>query len=93
MVGGHTHDPADRTVGGIRVLNPGSLGLPHSPGRASWLLIDDTGASATVHHQTSGFDVADVVAALERRRHPNRSFVTIVLTTGTFVQSSRPGPT
>lgn len=34
-----------------------------------------------------GFDVDSIVDALERRRHPNREFVTSVLTRGTFVQN------
>jgi predicted phosphodiesterase len=87
VVGGHTHDPTDREVGGCRVLNPGSVGLPRTIGAASWMLIDSRDDGATVEHRTVGFDVAAVVEALYRRRHPNREFIASVLSRGTFVES------
>jgi predicted phosphodiesterase len=40
VIGGHTHRAADRTVGRIRALNPGSTGIPERPGEAGWLLLD-----------------------------------------------------
>lgn len=88
VVGGHTHDPTDRTVGGVRVLNPGSVGLPRMLGAASWMLIDHSAGGARVQHRAVGFDVARVVEALHRRRHPNRDFVESVLTRGTFVEAT-----
>jgi diadenosine tetraphosphatase ApaH/serine/threonine PP2A family protein phosphatase len=83
VVGGHTHDPTDREVGGCRVLNPGSVGLPRTIGAASWMLIDSRDDGATVEHRAVGFDVAAVVDALNRRRHPNREFIASVLYRGT----------
>jgi putative phosphoesterase len=40
VVCGHTHMQFDRVVGGVRILNPGSVGMPHEaePG-AYWALI------------------------------------------------------
>ena len=87
VVGGHTHDPTDREVGGCRVLNPGNVGLPRTIGAASWMLIDSGDDGATVEHRAVGFDVAGVVDALYRRRHPNRKFITSVLSRGTFVEN------
>jgi predicted phosphodiesterase len=87
VVGGHTHDPTDRVVGGRRVLNPGSVGLPRTLGAASWMLIDSYDDGATVEHRAVGFDVAAVVDALDRRRHPNREFIASVMTRGTFVEN------
>jgi predicted phosphodiesterase len=86
VVGGHTHDPTDRLVGDIRVLNPGSVGLPHQPGRASWMLVDSEPDRVSVELRSIEFDVASVVEALHRRRHPNREFVASVLAHGRFVQ-------
>ena len=40
IIGGHTHRATDRVVNGIRVLNPGSTGIPHRPGQAGWLLLE-----------------------------------------------------
>lgn len=87
MVGGHTHDPTDREVAGVRVLNPGSIGLPRKPGLASWMLIDSRPERTHVEHRAVEFDVGTVVDALHRRRHPNREFIASVLGRGTFVEA------
>jgi predicted phosphodiesterase len=87
VVGGHTHDPTDRTVSGVRVLNPGSVGLPRKLGCASWMVIDSASDGSDVQHRSVEFDVSAVVEALRRRRHPNREFITSVLAGGTFVES------
>ncbi len=86
VVGGHTHDPTDRYVEGIRVLNPGSVGLPRRPGFASWMIIDSKSDRTEVEHRSVEFDVATVVDALRRRRHPNREFIASVLARGSFVE-------
>jgi predicted phosphodiesterase len=42
VVGGHTHQPDDRTVGSVRWVNAGSVGMPYDGrGGASWLWIED----------------------------------------------------
>lgn len=42
VVAGHTHQQHDRTVGGIRFLNAGSVGLPYEgDGAARWLWVAD----------------------------------------------------
>jgi predicted phosphodiesterase len=80
VIGGHTHLPADRLVDGIRALNPGSTGLPHTCGAANWLLLEDDGDALAVMHRSAPFDVNEVVSDLARRRHPNAEFVTSLLT-------------
>ncbi len=81
VLGGHTHYQADRLVGGIRALNPGSTGLPRPPGKASWLLLDDGGVGGlTAEYHTVPFDAGAVVRDLRRRRHPNAGFVASILT-------------
>ena len=42
VIGGHTHRAADRVIGCIRALNPGSAGIPEHPGQAGWLLLEFT---------------------------------------------------
>lgn len=79
VIGGHTHFVADRFVDGIRVLNPGSAGLPRTCGTASWLLLED-GEALAVTHRGVPFDVDAVVSDLRRRRHPNAEFVASILT-------------
>jgi predicted phosphodiesterase len=42
VIGGHTHQQDDRTVGGVRFVNAGSVGLPYEgDGDARWLWIED----------------------------------------------------
>lgn len=80
VIGGHTHSAADRLVGGIRALNPGSTGLPRSHGIANWLLVEDDGDALTITQHGALFDAEAVVADLRRRRHPNAEFVASILT-------------
>ena len=79
VVGGHTHDQTDRSVDGMRVLNPGSAGMPRRHTGAGWLLIDAREDGVTVEHRRPAFDVDVVVADLHERRYPNASFVESVL--------------
>jgi diadenosine tetraphosphatase ApaH/serine/threonine PP2A family protein phosphatase len=39
VVCGHTHMPFERTVGAVRVVNPGSVGMPYGTPGASWALL------------------------------------------------------
>ena len=82
VIGGHTHRAADRRVNGIRALNPGSTGIPLSPGEAGWLLIESSAAAGgpRVELRTAGFDVDAVVRDLQARLHPNAEFLAAVLT-------------
>ena len=80
VIGGHTHSITDRVVDGVRALNPGSAGVPHAPGTASWLLLEDDGHTVAVAQHAVPFDVDSVVADLHRRRHPNAEFVVSILT-------------
>jgi hypothetical protein len=42
VVGGHTHQQADRMVGSLRFVNAGSVGLPYEgDGAARWLWVVD----------------------------------------------------
>jgi predicted phosphodiesterase len=79
VVGGHTHDPTDRTVGHVRALNPGSTGLPRRSVGASWMVVDATTDAFRVEHRQVAFDVEAVVADLHRLCYPNASWVETVL--------------
>jgi predicted phosphodiesterase len=80
VIGGHTHSAADRLVGGIRALNPGSTGLPRNPGIANWLLLEYEGDALSITHHGAPFDADALAADLRRRRHPNAEFVASILT-------------
>ncbi len=76
VVCGHTHMQFDRTVGRIRVVNAGSVGMPFGGPGAYWLLLDggvdlrrteyDTAAAAariraTAYPQADGFAEGNVL--------------------------------
>lgn len=86
VVGGHTHDATDRVVGGVRALNPGSVGLPRSWGRAQWLVISADATRIEVEHRVSPFDAGSVAAELHDRGYPSAGFLEgLLLGTGAFV--------
>jgi predicted phosphodiesterase len=80
VIGGHTHSVTDRLVDGIRVLNPGSAGLPREPAVAGWLLLEDGDRALTVTQRAVPFDADAVIEDLRRRRNPNAGFVAAILT-------------
>lgn len=79
VIGGHTHRAADRVIGGIRALNPGSTGLPRSAGVANWLLVEDQDGQLTVIHRRVPYDAEAAAADMRRRRHPNAEFIISIL--------------
>lgn len=40
VVCGHTHMPFERTIGSVRIVNAGSVGMPFGRTAADWLLLD-----------------------------------------------------
>jgi len=60
VVCGHTHMQHDRTIGGIRVVNAGSVGMPFGEPGADWLLL---GPGVELRHT-----LYDLAAAAERIR-------------------------
>lgn len=80
VVGGHTRYQTDRTVAGLRALNPGSTGMPRPPGQACWLLLDDDAGELIAEQHRVPYDVSAVIRDLHRRRHPNAGYVEAVLT-------------
>lgn len=79
VVGGHTHLATDRSVAGVRALNPGSAGLPRRSKGAGWLLISDDGEALSVEQRLAPFDTESVVSRLNSQHHPARDFVEAVL--------------
>ena len=66
LVFGHTHLPFRRTsVGGIELVNPGSVGMPFDGDhRAAYALLRDDGR---IEHRRAAYDHAAVPAALRDR--------------------------
>jgi predicted phosphodiesterase len=76
VITGHTHEPLDRTVDGVRVWNLGSVSNPKTDDqRAMWTLLeaDDTGYTLT--RQYVEYDIPAMLAALEESHHPTRNAI------------------
>jgi predicted phosphodiesterase len=76
VVVGHTHVPIDRTVFGVRVVNPGPVSNAPAPDlRAKYAIL----AADANHHElvTYGvdYDRNAVIEMLERVRHPGRGYI------------------
>lgn len=72
VVCGHTHMQFDRTVGSVRVVNAGSVGMPFGEPGAYWLLLDETvslrrtrtdSAAAAARIRATDYPSAEVFAA------------------------------
>jgi predicted phosphodiesterase len=73
---GHTHTPMDRSVNGVRVLNPGSLSNPYPPDlRAAYLLMEAEASGLKVEQRRVEYDRQAVIDALERLRHPGAGHI------------------
>ena len=61
VVCGHTHMQFDRTIGSLRVVNAGSVGMPFGEPGAEWLLV---GPDVELRHTTyDGADAAERIRA------------------------------
>ncbi|HMJ00937.1 MAG TPA: metallophosphoesterase family protein [Gaiellaceae bacterium] len=66
VVAGHTHMQLDRTIGSIRFVNAGSVGMPYEgkPG-AYWAILDDD-----VELRRTEYDLERAAAAFRATSHP-----------------------
>ena len=65
VICGHTHMQFDRTVGGIRVVNAGSVGMPFQEPGAYWLLL---GPDVRLRH--TPYDLADAADRVRATQYP-----------------------
>lgn len=78
LVGGHTHLQFDRTVDGLRSVNPGSVGLPYhdgAPGTAYWALL-----GPDVSLRRSRYDLTRALAAPAAAGDPKAGTIVDLLT-------------
>ena len=72
----HTHIPFDRSVQGIRVVNPGSVSNPFPPDlRASYGLLEVDKSGHTITHRRVDYDRNAVVKAMSGLNHPSAEYV------------------
>jgi predicted phosphodiesterase len=68
VVCGHTHVPFDRMVGGVRVVNAGSVGAPFSqPAGAYWLLL---GGEQGIELRRTDYDFTKAAEAVRQTGFP-----------------------
>ena len=76
VIVGHTHQPLDRVIDGVRVINLGAVSNP--PGadkRATWLTIAVTQDGYRVERQRATYDLLEVRNQMVERRVPSWSYV------------------
>lgn len=89
---GHTHTPFDLDLGRLRVVNPGSVGLPRDGDpRASYAVLDtETGA---VTFRRVAYDVEEAVAAVEATPLPRLAKTMLAECLRTGKVETNAGPT
>ncbi|MEJ7902117.1 MAG: metallophosphoesterase family protein [Thermomicrobiales bacterium] len=76
MFVGHTHQPLDRTVDGVRVVNLGSVSNPpREDKRAMWTLLEADEAGHMIERRYATYDLAAVGERLERDEVPARAYL------------------
>jgi putative phosphoesterase len=65
VVCGHTHMQFDRTIGGVRVVNAGSVGMPFGKPGADWLLL---GPDVQLRH--TPYDLAQAAERIRGTAYP-----------------------
>ena len=76
VIAGHTHQPTDRVVSGIRALNGGSVGNPMTDDlRASYLIVHGDRHGHAVEHRRVGYDTDAFLRAVAASSHPERDHI------------------
>jgi putative phosphoesterase len=79
---GHTHEPLDRTVGSVRLINPGAVGYPQGEGgTARYAILTCEGDWHVAFHLVH-YDVEATIARLLAARRPYRLWVAETLRRG-----------
>ena len=66
LVCGHTHMQFERTVGTVRIVNAGSVGMPFGDPGAHWLLLDDD-----ISLRRTDYDLERAAGAIRRTGYPD----------------------
>lgn len=66
VVCGHTHMQFDRTIGDVRVVNAGSVGMPFGTTGAGWLLID-----TEIKFKNTPYDLENAADQIRRSSFPH----------------------
>jgi diadenosine tetraphosphatase ApaH/serine/threonine PP2A family protein phosphatase len=73
---GHTHQPTDRVVGGVRAVNLGSVSNPITDDlRASYVIVHADRHGHRVEHRRVGYDHRAFLQAVNRSGHPAADYI------------------
>lgn len=73
---GHSHQPTDRVVDGVRAVNLGSVSNPITDDlRASYVILHADGDGHRVEHRRVGYDQAAFLGAVARSGHPAADYI------------------
>jgi predicted phosphodiesterase len=76
VIVGHTHVPMDRMVGGVRVVNLGSVSNPITADlRATYVLLDADRSGCSIELRRVDYDREAVIRAVHQVRHPTPTFL------------------
>jgi putative phosphoesterase len=76
VIAGHTHQPTDRWIGDVRVLNGGSLSNPITDDlRPSYTIIHAGRDRHQVEHRRVGYDRDTFLDRVARSGHPQHEFI------------------
>jgi putative phosphoesterase len=65
VICGHTHMQFDRTVGKVRIINAGSVGMPFGRTGSDWLLID-----TDIHFKHTDYDIQNAAERIRKSDYP-----------------------
>ena len=76
VLAGHTHQPTDRTIGGIRAVNLGSVSNPITDDlRASYVVLHTDRHGHGIEHRRVDYDRDAFLAAVARSGHPASDYI------------------
>lgn len=77
---GHTHWVIDRTVAGVRILNPSSISDPMMPDlKAGYMLLEADSEGYQVQARRVDYDREAVIEQLRQIQHPGANFVSLFM--------------
>lgn len=65
VVCGHTHMQFDRTIGDVRVVNAGSVGMPFGKTGADWIMMD-----GTIQFRHTNYDLKKAAERIRNTKYP-----------------------
>jgi predicted phosphodiesterase len=87
---GHTHQPTDRDIDGIRAVNLGSVSNPITDDlRASYVVIHADRHGHTIEHRRVGYDRDAFLSAVAASGHPASEFIASFQLGGQFRHPAR----